>query len=246
MLRTSDPSAPLFDEFVESYEDACGRGLALSGESRDYFALQRTVLTARLLHERGGGQVTRIVDFGCGLGHTVPYLDAAFPGATIIGIDEAEAAIRFATERYGSERVRFATDLSSIEDGSIDLVYSNGTFHHIEPEGRDAVVAAIGRWLAPRGLFMLWENNPWNPGTRLVMRRIPFDRDAKTLSPPVARQLLTRNGLQVHGLSAHFYFPSWLNGLRRFERALEGIPLGAQYCVMAARDSNAAGEMPKR
>ena len=42
--------------------------------------------------------------------------------------------------------------------------------------------ARSGDALRPGGLFAFWENNPWNPGTRLVMSRIPFDRDAITLS----------------------------------------------------------------
>jgi hypothetical protein len=53
------------------------------------------------------------------------------------------------------------------------------------------------RSLRPGGLFAPWENNPWNPNTRYVMSRIPFDRDATTLSPPKAVGLLRQNGFQV-------------------------------------------------
>ena len=37
------------------------------------------------------------------------------------------------------------------------------------------------------GVLALFENNPWNPGTRLVMKRIPFDRNAQTISPRAGR-----------------------------------------------------------
>ena len=60
-----------------------------------------------------------------------------------------------------------------------DLAYSNGTFHHIPPAKRMDALGFIFQRLKPGGIFALWENNPWNPGTRWVIEsRIPFDRDA--------------------------------------------------------------------
>jgi hypothetical protein len=47
----------------------------------------------------------------------------------------------------------------------------------------------------PEALSAL-ENNPWNPGTRYVMSRIPFDRDAIPLTPSAARHLLKRAALR--------------------------------------------------
>jgi trans-aconitate methyltransferase len=221
----------LFDQFVENYEDACGRGLALSGESRDYFAQQRIAITRRLCKSRL--EPKRILDFGCGLGHSTPYFGGAFPNAALVGIDTSVGAIERARQLYGSDQRSFTTDIRDIPAASIDLVYSNGTFHHIEPDEREAIVRGIRATLRPGGLFVLWENNPWNPGTRLVMRRIPFDRDAKTLSYRTAVRLVTTSRFAVRRVSSHFYFPSWLAALRQLEPALEPIPLGAQYCVLA-------------
>jgi trans-aconitate methyltransferase len=221
----------LFDQFVENYEDACGRGLALSGESRDYFAQQRIVITRRLCAARV--EPRRILDFGCGLGHSAACFAETFPDAALVGVDASAGAIERARQLYGSDRASFTTDLGDTAAASIDLVYSNGTFHHIEPEDREAIVRQIRATLKPGGLFALWENNPWNPGTRLVMRRIPFDRDAKTLSYRTAVRLVTSSRFAVRGVSSHFYFPSWLAALRRLEPALEAVLLGAQYCVLA-------------
>jgi trans-aconitate methyltransferase len=227
-----------FDEFVESYEEACGRGLALSGESRDYFAQQRIVRTTTLC--AGLATIERIVDFGCGLGHSTPYLLESFPAATVVGVDTSTAAIDQAQRLYGCARAGFTTQLEGrIPSGSVQLVYSNGTFHHIEPPERRAVVATIREWLSPGGVFVLWENNPWNPGTRLVMRRIPFDRDAKTLSYRTASRLLADSGLHIRSVTSHFYFPAWLARLRRVEPWLQRVPLGAQYCVVGQKSSGA-------
>jgi hypothetical protein len=89
--------------------------------------------------------------------------------------------------------------------------------------------------LAPAGWLALFENNPWNPGARMVMRRIPFDRAAVPLSPPETRRLLETAGLRVHGTRSLFYFPRPLAALRPLERYLARVPLGAQYWVLASR-----------
>src|SRR4029434_4043103 len=81
------------------------------------------------------------------------------------------------------------------------LVYCNGVFHHIPPQAREAAVAYVARALRPGGLWAFWENNPWNPGTRYAMHRIPFDRDAIPLTPPEARRLLQAG--RVRDLQTH-------------------------------------------
>jgi hypothetical protein len=63
----------------------------------------------------------------------------------------------------------------------------------------DSGNAKTGRTL---GLF---ENSPWNPGTRMVMRRIPFDRDAIPLSYIEARHGVRAAGFQVFGTRFLFY-----------------------------------------
>jgi trans-aconitate methyltransferase len=231
MAQPDTSASTLFDEFVDDYEDACGRGLALSGESRDYFAQQRIAITRRLCEP-----LTRprtLLDFGCGLGHSTPYFAELFPDAVLVGVDTSTGAIHRAQQLYGSQRASFTTAVRDVPAASIELVYSNGTFHHIEPADREEVVQAIRATLKPGGLFALWENNPWNPGTQLVMRRIPFDRDAQKLSFRTAVRLVSTSAFRIRSVTSHFYFPSWLATLRKFERSLEPIPLGAQYCVLA-------------
>src|SRR5215208_8080238 len=88
---TETTSDALFDGFVDEYETACARGVQLSGESRDYFAAERVRLTAEWCSRRIA--VQRVVDFGCGLGHSTPYLLSAFPHATVVGIDTSARTI---------------------------------------------------------------------------------------------------------------------------------------------------------
>jgi SAM-dependent methyltransferase len=119
--------------------------------------------------------------------------------------------------------------------GTIDLAFCNGVFHHIPLNRRDEAVSYIRDALRPGGMFAFWENSPWNPGTRYVMSRIPFDRDAITLTPPEARTLLARNGFEIVRTDFLFVFPRVLSWLRVLEPHLSSLPLGAQYQILARR-----------
>jgi SAM-dependent methyltransferase len=223
-----------FDEYADRYEDALNRGLALSGESPDYFAEQRVDHTADWLLAVGAAAPERVADFGCGVGGTLPHLRRCFLDARLLGVDVSPESIARARAAHG-DIARFEVVDGQPIGADYDVVYCNGVFHHILPADRGSWVRRILEMLRPGGLFALWENNPWNPGTRWVMRRIPFDRDAIPLPPPEARRMLSSAGFAVVGTHYCFYFPRALRALRPFERLGRRVPLGAQYCVLARK-----------
>jgi SAM-dependent methyltransferase len=227
------PKGALFDKSDE-YEAMLAQGLRLSGEDRHYFIEGRLQALRRLL-----GSAFRpraILDFGCGIGDTAARLATLYPDAEVTGVDASRGAIEHAGRAHGSARVRFELLDDFTPRARYDLCYSNGVFHHIAPAERVGAARLVCESLAPCGRFALMENNPWNPGTRMVMRRIPFDRDAIPLSPPRVRSLLREAGFAAcappHFL---FFFPRALAWLRFAESRLGRVPLGAQYCVLATR-----------
>jgi SAM-dependent methyltransferase len=234
-------SRAMFDHYAEKYEQACNNGLALSGETTEYFVAKRIEYTASWLAAIGATTLHRIADFGCGVGHSTPHLRQHFPEANLIGLDVSAVSLRRAQEVYG-DTARFVLLDEYIAAQDQQLVYCNGVFHHIAPAARHKWATRIHYMLAPGGHFALWENNPWNPGTLMVMRRIPFDRDAIPLAPPVARAMLINTGFEIIGTRYLFYFPKILSPLRVLERYADRIPFGAQYCVLARRPPNAMRE----
>jgi len=223
----------LFNRAAE-YETMLQRGIGLSGEDQQFFVAGRVRdLEGQL---PSGWRPLRILDFGCGLGHTAKYLAERFPGAEVVGLDTASNALSEAQRTYGSARIRFQHTDSLSELLPFDLCYVNGVFHHILRSDRPAVVRSIYKVLNPGGYFALFENNPWNPGTRLVMKRIPFDRDARTLTPPETRKLIRDGGFSpVMPTRFLFYFPRSLAALRPLEPVLARLPLGAQYYVLGVK-----------
>jgi SAM-dependent methyltransferase len=233
-MPSIDQDQPEFDRFAKDYDSALARGLVLSGEDKDFFARGRVAWMARCL-ERLSAQPKAILDFGCGTGTSTPLLLQLKGAESVLGVDISARSIDLAQQARGSEKASFRTLASFSPEGNIDLAFCNGVFHHIPVAERAANVSLIHRALRAGGHFAFWENNPWNPGTRWVMRRIPFDRDAILLWPGKARNLLRQGGFEVLYTNYQFVFPRSLGWLRRMEPVLADWPVGAQYLVLCRK-----------
>ena len=233
---------PTFDGVADNYAEELERGLSVTGDGIEYYALARLSWVRRFL-DREGARIRRVLDFGCGVGHATPLLVERLGAAEVIGVDVSARSLALARERYGSDRVRFMAPDDAAAAGPFDLAFTNGVFHHIPPAERAGALRLIFNSLAPGGIFAFWENNPWNPGTRYIMSRVSFDRDAITITPPEARAMLRKSGFEVKQTTSRFYFPRVLAPLRIFEAALSRLPLGGQYLVWCRRptDAPAAG-----
>lgn len=225
---------PEFDQYAEDYDHALQKGLSVSGESKDYFAEGRVKWLAECL-AKDRFAPRRILDFGCGTGSSAPYL-LRLPGAeSLLGVEVSRKSVNVARRLHSSERAQFGLNSENPPAGQFDLAFCNGVFHHIPLGERPGAVKYVFEHLRPGGLFALWENNPWNPGTRFVMSRIPFDKDAITLSYLEANRLLRAGGFEIARDDFLFIFPRSLKFLRPLERLVARLPLGAQYLVLGRK-----------
>jgi len=223
-----------FDEYAGRYDSALNEGLSLSGESKEYFAEARVRWLAGRLDERGVAP-QHVLDFGCGTGDTCPALRSRLNARQVTGVDQSLESIVAARRTHTDSRLHFE-ELNALQPaGQFQLAYCNGVFHHIERDRRADALSYVRRSLSDGGYFAFWENNPWNPATRLVMRRIPFDRDAQLLSPPAARTLLANAGFEILSTDFLFLFPRVLAALRPLEAKLTRVPAGAQYMVLCRK-----------
>ncbi|MDT9700870.1 class I SAM-dependent methyltransferase [Streptomyces sp. P17] len=102
----------------------------------------------------------RALDLGCGPGRNAVHL--ASLGFDVDAVDLSPAAIAWARERAheaGAE-VRFlcgdAFSLAGSElNGTYDLIYDSGCFHHLPPHRRISYLALLDQHLAPGGRFGL-------------------------------------------------------------------------------------------
>lgn len=223
-----------FDRYAQDYDSALNAGLSVSGEAKDFFAHGRIeFLAARL--KAMDFQARAALDFGCGTGSATPHLMGTLGAESVVGVDVSEESLEVARREHGGPRARFEPMNAFAPQAEFDLAFCNGVFHHIPPAERAAAVAYVHRALRPGGIFALWENNPWNPGARLVMRRIPFDRDAIMLGAGETRRLQRGAGFEVLGVDYLFIFPKFLSALRPLESRLSRFPLGAQFQTLGRK-----------
>jgi SAM-dependent methyltransferase len=227
----------MFDTYAGTYPNVVNRAVELSGEKFEFFInLRISMMWARLEHYCPDFNAGSILDFGCGIGATEKYIRDYFPESLVYGYDTSTESIRQA-QRLAVPRAEFmAGDGGPLPypDGFFKLIYVNGTIHHIDPLERPRALAELKRVLAPGGAMFIFENNPLNPLMARAMRLNPFDEGVSAISVNEMEKLGYAAGFAVVNRWFYFFFPHFLRRLRRLEKKLEKLPLGAQYCVCFA------------
>jgi len=223
-----------FDDYADDYDGTLNRGLAFSGEDKDFYARARVEWLRTVFAELGVGP-RRVIDFGCGTGSSVPLLLDVLGAESVFGVDVSPRSIAVAQKRHADPRAAFQTFEGYAPSADADLAFCNGVFHHIPRAERAQAVRQVWHSLAAGGLWAFWENNPYNPGTQWLMHRLPFDRGVEKISALGARRLLRDGGFEIVRTDHLFLFPRMLRALRPLERTLSALPLGAQYLVVARK-----------
>ena len=114
-------------------------------------------------------------------------------------------------------------------DGKFDLAFAVCVVQVLPPAERPRFVAELARVTRHGGLVVVFEHNPLNPLTRLVVRRCEFGEDARMLRMAEAERLFRENGVAPVDRGYLLLFPSRRRRVLAVERALRRLPLGAQY-----------------
>jgi SAM-dependent methyltransferase len=224
-----------FDAVAADYAVQHARSIRMSGEDTGYFA-QYKVVEARRVADRNSLDVQRILDFGAGIGSSLPHLREHFPKAHITCLDVSEESLR-RCRHLSVERVEYKAYDGQVlpsEIGQFDLIFTACVFHHIETENHISLLSQLRRLLAPNGLFLLFEHNPWNPLTQHAVRICPFDQNAVLISAREMGRRLKIAGFRNVKTDYRIFFPGQLAALRKYEPALAWLPIGAQYSLTAA------------
>jgi len=232
-MPTPPPQAE-FDAYAEAYDEALNKGLSLTGEGKEYYAVGRVAWLRQRL-TRWQAKPVSCLDFGCGTGTSAPFLRDGLGLESYTGYDPSAESIAQARQQTDWTGAAFTAHEDGLQREGVDLAFCNGVFHHIPPEHRMAALQTVWQALRPGGFFAFWENNRWNPAVHFVMSRVPFDRDAQMLFPHQARALLRQAGFSVVATDYLFVFPAILRGLRPMEPKLCKLPLGGQYLVLARK-----------
>ncbi len=232
-----------FDSCAANYDAQLQQGLAVSGETREFFAERRVLWLAKILRQLGSAP-QRVLDYGCGTGTGTFFLHRIFKSDLTLGVDVSNQSVGVARKTWRGQGMSFLSADAHRANAEFDLAFCNGVFHHILPEARPAAFAYIFDCLRPGGFFSFWDNNPWQPATRIVMSRIPFDRNAIMLSSIEAKSILRATGFEVLRTDFLFIFPRILAWMRWFEPWICKLPLGTQYQVLCRKAQSRPGQSP--
>ncbi len=225
-----------FDKFAQEYEQQLAAGLGASGEEPSFFAEYKIKDIARVLGPAGQAAPLRVLDFGAGIGNSVPFVRQHLPSAQLTCLDVSQRSLDVAQQRFPGQARYLAFDGRRIpcDDASFDIAYAMCVFHHIPESDHVALLADLRRVLRPGGRLFIFEHNPLNPLTRKVVRDCPFDENAHLLRAATLRARLRGAGFATPATQRYrIFFPHGLRGLRPLERLLAWLPLGAQYYVLA-------------
>ncbi len=222
-----------FDRFAAEYREQHAASIRLSGETPEYFAEYKI----RDVAEAIAGTPRRILDFGGGVGNSLPYMRRYFPTSEITILDPSAASLDIAAKRFPGQATFQHFDGTTIPfaDGAFDLVFTACVFHHIPAAEHVGLLREIGRVLAPGGSFFLFEHNPLNPLTLHAVRNCAFDENAVLIGAGEMRERFAAAGFFRSETRFRLFFPRFLAKLRPLERYLTGLPLGAQYFIRAAK-----------
>jgi SAM-dependent methyltransferase len=223
-----------FDGYSGNYDEL------LKDPIRDFFAETSAAFHRRkwlvlqdfFARRRWSTKNRRWLDIGCGKGDLLRLGRSSFEQA--LGCDPSDEMLK----ACGDLDVRRQTEdgLLPFADSSFDLVTAVCVYHHLTGADRRAVTKEAWRVLRPGGIFAVFEHNPWNPATRIIVGRTPVDANAVLLTAGKVRRIMRAACLTPVKTSNYLFFPERLFAVMgRLEKWLAAVPAGGQFAVFGMR-----------
>jgi SAM-dependent methyltransferase len=218
-----------YDHYRDRYREELDRAVSFAGTSHDFFTRAKAAELLRLARVHLGDPARLdAVDVGCGVGLTDRHLAGRFRSLT--GTDVSPGVLETAADENPGVRYELAERGSlPFADDAFHVAFAVCVVQVVPSEERPRFVAELARVTRPDGLVVVFEHNPSNPLTRLVVRRCEFGGDARMLGMADAERLLHENGVTPVDRGFLLLFPSRRKRVLAAERALRRLPLGAQY-----------------
>jgi len=237
----------VFDQVARDYEKIHNKSLPPGVHSAD-FIRQRAGCVIQWIFAGYSGKEFCYLDFGCGNGRMLKWLFESGPVKSLVeqgrlrlfGFDTSVESINEAKSLLGDDRVGLVSDLNDLPwSVRFDLVISCHVFHHIPLAERATATKILRNRMKPSSKLVIWEHNPFNPFTRMLVKMCPFDGEARLLTLNTTRTLFGENSFRcLEHAYVNVFPPRWLrlNAVSAIEVKLSRLPIGAQYWVMFESD----------
>ena len=218
-----------YDRHRDTYTRDLDRAVSFAGRDHTFFTRAKAEELVGLVRRHAGNpRALDAVDVGCGVGLTNRYLAGTF--ATLTGVDVTPGVLESAAETNPWARyVRSDGERLPFDDDSFDVSFSICVVQVVDPARRAGFVRELARVTRPGGLVVVFEHNPLNPLTRMVVRRCAYGEDARMLRERELARLLDGAGVDTVERGYILLFPTRHPAAVALERRLRTLPLGSQY-----------------
>jgi ubiquinone/menaquinone biosynthesis C-methylase UbiE len=224
-----------FDRLADEYEAQHRLNIAITGEGPEYFSEHKVADLANLIQAQGIS-ANRILDFGSGIGNSIPFFRKYFASSQLKCADVSARSIEISQVRFPGQESYVLVDAEiGVPTHSQDIVFSACVFHHIPQQEHHHWLAELRRVTRPGGLLAIYEHNPLNPLTLHAVKTCPLDINARLIRAATMRKRVVMGGWTDAHVEYKVFFPSALRSLRPLERYLGWLGLGAQYRLAALR-----------
>jgi len=222
-----------FDQFAKEYQALHATNIRASGETPDFFAEYKIVDLAKEIKKNFHVDSIKILDFGSGVGNSVPYFSKHIEAVDLTCVDVSDASLSIAQTRHPdlAKYVVFDGKTLPFADESFSVVFTACVFHHIPASEHISLFKEIYRVLNKDGVLVVFEHNPLNPLTVRAVNTCEFDQNAVLISAGKLKRRLALAGFNNIQCVYRIFFPRFLKMFRVFEPLLRWLPVGAQYYV---------------
>ncbi|ABD89706.1 class I SAM-dependent methyltransferase [Rhodopseudomonas palustris] len=229
--------APATRWAAEDYPDYAAdvnSSIDFSGLPQSFFTRGKAEKIIEKVRALQGASPARLLDIGCGPGLIHAFLPAA--EIQLTGVDVNAGAIAAAQAQHQANAyLTYDGRALPFEDASFDIAVAICVIHHVPPAEWGGFVREVRRVLRPGGVMVVCEHNPLNPLTRLAVHRCKFDHDAVLLRAGSMAKLMRDADFEPAQIEYIFFTPFDVAIVKRLERAIRWLPLGAQYVATARK-----------
>jgi SAM-dependent methyltransferase len=153
-----------------------------------------------------------ILDFGCGLGDSIPVYRQTYPSAKLIGVDFSEKAIKICRDRYSGIAGFLCGDHLSVPEA--DVIIASNVFEHL---GNDLEIASSLKNRCKKLIIIVPYKDMPVHGEEHINR---YDRNSFAILNPVSVQIFKSQGWTQSGFNLWFH-----TRLKNIGRFMLGIPV---------------------
>ena len=160
-----------FDQLSEEYSRVVKKNVSLIDGADEYLCRYKIEIARQIAPDS-----QNILDYGCGVGLSLTHIEEKFPNSKIQGYDPSPKSVNIASEYHPN--IPITTNKNELLERSYDLIFMSCVIHHIPRQILKTEITHLIKLLKPRGTILVFEHNPINPITQLIVSLSPIDRDA--------------------------------------------------------------------